>query len=294
MNESSSLLKPAWWQAALTLLVLTVFTVVLVLGVSGLAATFSPRQATLGSLLCLFFVPVVPVLFLPVKWQYRGTFQGDPASARKASFAWGLIAVLSLLIIHTSWLFLSVGGLGLANWCRYRQLQQLHAKHPELQGIRRNPKGESRVWFGILCVAVCFFFLLLPSSPETVEHVDAEQVGIDLPEGATDVSYTDRFYLRAFEFTTDEQRFRKWITSERYAPEAGAQGGFLVEIDEPCRIVRYRLLATRKVDAPLDEDDQDYATLTDGLCYGWGIEDRGVHAAFDRKTGRGYMYIHTK
>jgi hypothetical protein len=294
MNESS-LLKPAWWQAALTLLVLTVFTVVLVLGVSGLAATFSPRLASLpGLIFCLFFVPVVPVLFLPVKWQYRGTFQGDPASARKASFAWGLIAGLSLLGIPGHLLLLPAGGLGLANWCRYRQLQQLHAKHPELQGIRRNPKGESRVWFGILCVAVCFFFLLLPSSPETVEHVDAEQVGFDLPEGATDVSYTDRFYLRAFEFTTDEQRFRDWITSDRYAPEAGAQGGFLAEIDEPHRIERYRFFAKRKVDAPRHENDQDYATVTDGLCYGWGIEDRGVHAAFDRKTGRGYMYIHTK
>jgi hypothetical protein len=294
MNESSSLLKPARWQAALTLLVLMVFTVVLVLGVIGIAAALSPRQAGLCVILAVF-VPVVPVLFLPVKWQYRGTFQGDPASARKASFAWGLIAGLLLLI--NPWLgplIWSAGGLGLANWCRYRQLQQLHAKHPELQGIRLNPRGESRVWLGILCVALCTGLPFFLPSPETVEHVDAEQAGINLPEGATDVSYTNTYSNLAFEFTTDEQRFREWITSERYAPEAGARGGVLVEIEGQHAIPRYLRFAERKVDAPLAEDDQDYATLTDGLWYGWSIEDRGLHAAFDRKTGRGYMRIHTR
>jgi hypothetical protein len=36
----------------------------------------------------------------------------------------------------------------------------------------------------------------------------------------------------------------------------------------------------------------DRITINSGLSYSWSKEDRGVHAAFDRTTGRAYYQAH--
>lgn len=36
----------------------------------------------------------------------------------------------------------------------------------------------------------------------------------------------------------------------------------------------------------------DSITITNGLYYEWSEEDRGVHAAFDRDSGRAYYFAH--
>ena len=36
----------------------------------------------------------------------------------------------------------------------------------------------------------------------------------------------------------------------------------------------------------------DSITVTNGLCYEWYKEDRGIYAAFDRSTNRAYYSAH--
>lgn len=71
-----------------------------------------------------------------------------------------------------------------------------------------------------------------------------------------------------YEFDTSEQSFRDWAASKNWTLEQA--GGVMT---------RY---------------DQSQVTINRGLFYHWTEEDSGVHAAFDRDTGRAYFYNHTR
>lgn len=303
---------PAWWQAALTRVVGTVFTVLLTIVVAliffCLRDAGGPGERFFGGVFVFAFLaaalPILLIGLVAIRSQYRGTFQNDPAAAFNASVVW--FAIAALLLVPTAMsLDLSrlvvVGppaavcaALCYANRNRYRQLQRLFAEHPELQtrtaAVRRSPS-----WIWILCgvVGVASVVFLLPSQPHTAEHVDAAEAGYELPAGATDVSYYRHGAWIAYECTTDERMFRHWITADRFAPEPGVGRRVVVEeIDEPYSVQRYLLGVRWEAGKAVEDDGTDRATVTDGLKYDWSIEDRGVHAAFDRKTGRAYLFIH--
>lgn len=244
------------------------------------------------------------ISFLPVRWQYRGTFRGDSASALKASLAWYAVAALVLVpavvslhlpaIVTAGPLAALPAALGFANQRRREQLERHYAEHPERR-TRKETRRKSRLWLWLLCgvMGVASLALWLPDGPpHTAEHVAAANAGFDLPDGASDVSYYRHDAWIACEFTTDEQRFQDWITGERFAPEPGLPRADVEEITKPHGVVRYLQGVRQEAGKQADDPEEDAAIVTEGLKYDWSIEDRGVHAAFDRKTNRAYLYMH--
>jgi hypothetical protein len=309
-DDSPPILKPAWWLAVLTRVVGTVFTILLTIVVAliffCIRGPDEPGDRG-GLFVFVFLLAVLPILLIGLvatRSQYRGTFQNDAAAAFNSSIVWFAIAAFLLMPTVMS-LDLSrlvfVGppaavcaALCYANRRRYGQLQRLFAEHPELR-TRPATVRRSRSWIWILCgvVGVASLVFWIPSLPHTAEHVDAAQAQFELPAGARDVSFYRHGAWIAYEFTTDEWAFRHWITGDRFAPEPGV--GIRVgveEIDEPYTVPRYLLGVSQEAGKAAENHYTDRATVTDGLQYDWSIEDRGVHAAFDRKTGRAYLYIH--
>jgi membrane protease YdiL (CAAX protease family) len=309
-DDSPPLLQPAGWQDALTRVVGTVLTVLLTIVVALIffcirgSETPGDRGPLFAFFLLLAILPILLIMLVAILSQYRGTFQNDAAAAFNSSIVWFAIAAF-LLVPPVMSLDLSrlvfVGppaavcaALCYANRRRYGQLQRLFAEHPELR-TRPATVRRSRSWIWILCgvVGVASLVFGIPSLPHTAEHVDAAQALFELPAGARDVSYYRHGAWIAYEFTTDEWAFRHWITGDRFAPEPGVEKGVVVEeIDEPYTVQRYLLGVLQEAGRAAELDGTHLATVTDGLQYDWSIEDRGVHAAFDRKTGRAYLYIH--
>lgn len=240
--------------------------------------------------LCLFFAV----------YQYRGTFRRSAGAAKVAStmlyafaafllFAAAVTAaesvrdrillrlmffLLPLLIIA---LICAVAATINLRWSRkLRAAIAEGAKIPDQRGFTLR---ELLLAVGIIAAVTGVTSQLVRSAPPRfAEGVDASAAKLHLPAGASNVSY--RRGVRGtvtYEFTTDEQSFRQWVESGIGSIEAEAAEIPLRDITTPFSIRRYA---------------GDDMTIRSGLYYTWSKEDRGVHAGFDRTTGRGYYDAH--
>lgn len=124
------------------------------------------------------------------------------------------------------------------------------------------------------------------ASPRYREHTTASFVPFWLPNRATDVSYCmGHRGTMAYEFTIDEDGFREWFDAEVETAKSASARVSLLEITTPVEVVRYCTYAS-ELTGPAT------VTVKRGLYYAWSKEDRGVYAAFDRTTGRGYYHRH--
>jgi hypothetical protein len=124
---------------------------------------------------------------------------------------------------------------------------------------------------------------LRSAAPPFAENVEASAAPVDLPAGATDVSYAKGFRgTVAYEFTIDEEGFREWVAAGIGSFESRSAQVPLREIVFPARIIRYYFYA--------DLPGPDTATIEHGLDYSWSKEDRSVRAVYDRATGRAYYH----
>ena len=114
--------------------------------------------------------------------------------------------------------------------------------------------------------------------PRCAENVDRSKAPFDLPLEATDISYA-RGYRGTiiYEFTIDEDGFRKWVNSGIGSLESQSADVPLRPISSPVRIYRY---------------NGQFATIKQGLYYSWSKEDRGVDAVFDSTANRAYYCAH--
>jgi hypothetical protein len=122
--------------------------------------------------------------------------------------------------------------------------------------------------------------------PPYAEHVERADAPFSLPEGATDVSFCQGVRgMTAFEFTTDEEAFRKWVESGIGSSESQAANVPLSPITAPITITRYNALSKR-LKGPRS------VTVNSGLHYRWSYEDGGIYAVFDSSTNRAYFYAY--
>jgi amino acid transporter len=164
LADSPPIPKPAWWQAALTRLVVTVFVLLLTIAcflfLLVILDVAEPRGrgerpwffAVVGIVILTQFLLVI---FLPVRWQYRGTFCGDSASAFKASLVWYAVAALLLVltvvslhlpaIVKAGPLAALLAALGFASQRRREQLERHYAEHPELRPQKETDR-KSGLW----------------------------------------------------------------------------------------------------------------------------------------------------
>lgn len=142
---------------------------------------------------------------------------------------------------------------------------------------------------GIAAIAfvVCLVSGFVRSTPPRyAEHVTRDKAPFGLPANATDISFCQGVRgTIAYEFTIDEDDFKAWVASGIGSFESNAASVPVAPITTPYTIRRYNAL-TRDLTGP------EEITITQGLYYDWSKEDRGVHAAYDRTTGRAYYFAH--
>lgn len=255
------------------------------------------------SLLGLVFVLPLTLGFAWV--QYRGTFRQSRSSARIASVALYVVGGLLLFACVTSLgegipisgllpMLAGLTAVGVAcllvgywnaSWA-YRLGRQV---------VWDKPKATNRYSLRELLVAMAVLaaftamtaYVVKTEPPRWAENVSASQARLDLPDGASNISYARGARgLIAYEFDCDEVSFRNWFDEGIGTPESQAAQLPLEEIESPISITRYQALMPKS---------QLYSSqaITNGLYYQWTREDRGVYAAYDRDAGRGYYYSHT-
>ena len=244
--------------------------------------------------------------------QYFGAFRHAPLGARIVSIAfYGVSAIWSLTLfgaaIEMLQLDFSVSLLGIsltfvaagmfatalvlaiarANWHWANDVRT--AIGPEL--FMPNGNRYSICELMVMMAAVAMMIATVAAltrhrPPNFAEHVDAAHAPFTLPPGATDISYCQGFRgTIAYEFTTNEAAFRTWVESGIGSLETQYSGTKVTEITYEFQIRRYHQLkssSSPRVDPP----------ITNGLYYAWTKEDKGIYAAFDRRTNRAYYQAH--
>lgn len=302
---SRSPTAPTWWQAAIALSVIAAAVYVLVF----YAAVFWFEDEPMALAGVIFFGPFC---YLIAAWQYRGTFRAEPQAARRLGILMYVLGGMCLLmyatnvgeyyqkhgfgsnptaiLVELSFVLApaTVGlVLGRINQLHARRLNTIYSARSELRprfGVTLRDGLVGLTIVGLVGGIVAYQVHSHP--PRSAEHVTAAAAGLHLPEGASDVSYChgSRGTI-AYEFTTDELRFRNWVDSGIGSIESELTKAALEEITAPYMIDRY-------LDLVPNRPGIDEAEIRTGLKYEWRFEDRGVHAAFDRATGRGYYYAH--
>jgi hypothetical protein len=132
-----------------------------------------------------------------------------------------------------------------------------------------------------LCVAVVNY-AVQQTMPQYAEHLETAPPLLDLPAGATDISYCRGIRgVLLYEFTTDETTFRDWAAATLSRPW---DEQVTLEEAAPFKMVQtYRVLKN-----PANEPD--YVTITDGLVCGFNDTGYAAGAAYDRATGRAYYW----
>lgn len=266
---------------------------------AALAVTWNPC-AVIGGVMLL---PIPTVLLFE---QGRAIRPGSSRAARTSSillFLIGGFAFIALgmsigeMAMHGSfppWKFalpfLAVGAISCwAAWLNRRWSQQL--TDFESQDGRPEPPSSLTSRFGlplapIVCAAALGAYFIATEPPQFAEHVSRDLAPVDLPAGAVDVSYC--LFVRgtvAYEFTISEQEFVQWAEGGIGSSESRGANVPVKPVNGAYSILRYSFFADE-----LQEPNE--AVVTDGLYYEWTKEDRGVYAAFDRKTGRAYYHAH--
>jgi hypothetical protein len=296
-------LRPTLLETAVGLLVLTGCFLVLTWIAAGAFIEKDPF-ALIG------VVIAGPFFYWIGRMQYRGTFQAQPKAAGEAGIAWYLLGAFGVFgylsnvgeyyaeggrafgVVIDLWPLLAMTFaailIGRLNRTRARRLRSIYESSPDLQPRRTTTLRELLIGVGLLSIAMAITaYGLRAQYPKDAEHVGRNDVPFSLPDNATDVSYHSGLRgTKAYEFTTDETAFRRWVEEGIGSIESNRSSANLEEIVGEHRIRRYRDFL------PNQSDDDRQATIIDGLQYSWHQADRGVYAAFDRRTGRAYYYAH--
>lgn len=252
---------------------------------------------------------ILPLSIVLAAHQYRGTFRLVPSAAKTTSVLLYIFGGFLLFAgvttageavvegvsmrLFASFLFpmfgaaalsLAAGRMNALCSAKLRADLATGATSPRQSGFTLR---ELLLVVGVLAIMTGITAQFIGSAPPTfAEHIDAAAAPVELPDGATDVSYCRGHRgTIAYEFTIDEARFRDWVSSGIGSIEAQSAGIPLQEITSPFTIKRYYLYSS-ELSGPYD------VTIASGLSYTWSKEDRGVYAAFDRTTGRAYFHAH--
>ncbi len=264
-----------------------------------------------GMVACVIIAPFPLTIGLD---QYRGTFRGNASAARTAAgFLFFLAALISLPLSIQLYEYLSAGspadypaalvitGLtaaacGVAAWNDIRWARELDrlANIAELADAAASNQSGRQVTLRelaglvvVLCATLAWTrYLVRSEGPQYAEHVHVTMAPRSLPREAKDISYCRGSRgLIAYEFTIDEDGFRRWVEGIG-SHESRAAKVQLKPIDGSTTVPTYRMLHPQ-LGGP------NHVTVKNGLEYFWWFEDRRVHAVFDRSTGRAYYYFQT-
>jgi hypothetical protein len=289
--------QPSKTFLAVSILVLAACLFLVSVGIACLTFLYDPCIFTAG-------VMIIPVPALLAFQQYFGTFRRRCGAASRA----GSLALLVSAFPFLFALVLIYGGIALREMpplgrtlgasafaafffaagimnLRWSSQLQNAPQQPANERFRLSMR-EIFVAIGVVGAMLCTIIYVRGPTKGYDEDVTAEEARLHLPEGARRVSYARGSRgLIAYEFDTDEASFKKWVEGGIGSPESRQANVPLLPIVGVFTMQRYCFL----LDRPNEPDEIE---IRDGLHYTWSEEDRGVHAAFDRETNRGYFFSH--
>ncbi|MGN6544876.1 MAG: hypothetical protein ACTHK7_07490 [Aureliella sp.] len=289
--------KPSLLLILCSLVVLAACVVLVSVALSTFAIAWEPC-AFIGGMILL------PLPIALAWYQYRGVFRMNVSAAFVAAvllmivggFAW-LASITALVeaqgdggVVRSVVLpMVAVGAIAsFAGWLDLRWARQLRSVEAPWQLPRgrftlRELQAATAV---VACMIALTAYLVRATPPQYAEHVSRDRSPIRLPDNATDVSYCqgDRGEI-AIEFTTDEASFVRWAQSDIGSLESQSANIPIKPITGSHEISCYGMLSSKVTGG-------SRVTITNGLYYLWSKEDRLVHAAFDRSTGRAYYHAH--
>lgn len=279
---------------------------VLVSGCLSAFAHWDPCSVFSGIL--LLSLPAALGLF-----QYQAVFRRNAKAARRAAIFLFIVAGIALLSLVTTTgeifkarenplsytplllTMLVIGAINLlAGWLNLRWSRRLRAATPPDQDETTGQGGFLRFSLRELLLVVTVVavisgltsYFVRGTLPRFAENVDRSKAPGGLPPDATSISYCQGYRgTIAYEFSIDEDGFRRWVNSGIGSFESEAANVPIRPISEPFRIPRYYRLSPELV-------GPEFATITQGLYYSRSKEDRGVDAVFDSATNRAYYFAH--
>ncbi len=295
--------KRSWALYATTAFVLAACLFFISVAAGSLASSWDVCSVISGAL-------VLPIpVFLEVE-QYRATFRFNARAARHAGI---FLAVISGVLwfggatnayeaVMAGWhsnywwplgiLFGAAVLNTLAAWINFRwgrRLRDADARGALADRRKRFSRRELLLALAAVSItATTVGYAILTTPPQYAEHVTANVAPMSLPKGARDISYARQSRgLNACEFTCEEGAFVEWVESGIGSIESNASGNTVQPITSTYSILRYTALMPRGT-------MRERMPIENGLYYEWSHEDRGVYAAYDRTTGRGYYYSHSR
>ncbi len=289
---------PSRLHVALSIVVIVECLFLFSAGVACLTVTWDPCAMFSG----LMIAPLPGFLGFA---QYAATFQRRAVAARRASTCAfilggfvGFVLVVTLMQSVAKSVFPPISfvlifaaftvpnlwnGFLTLRWHRQLTISRYRPEDSRFRLSLRELLGSTAVIAAFLALTLSF---VRDQSPRFAVNVSPSEANLDLPVNAANVSLCHGFRgTIAYEFDTDEASFRAWVDAGIGSIESDGASVELSPIRGGYTINRFYCL-TGQLSGPTS------VTIDDGLYYDWSHEDRGVYAAFDRKTSRAYYYAH--
>jgi hypothetical protein len=288
--------------ALCAIVVIGLSLVLISIAIAAFTVTWDPCSVLGGVIL----LPLPTVLAVQ---QYRGAFRANASAAFTSAVLLFVVAGIGLFGFVTTFGELVLEGMGLpwwdllvpmlmigiaaglAGWLNLRWSRRIRRIAVTFSDTIGSPQFSLRELLGAFAaiqgVIALATYIVYSTPPQYAENVSRDAAPFGLPPRASDVSYCrgSRGTI-AYEFSIDEGGFIEWVRSGIGSLECQSAGVELKPIVTPYRIRRYYAIS-------LDLQGPDEIVIADGLYYAWYKEDRGVYAAFDRKTGRAYYFAHS-
>ncbi len=241
----------------------------------------------------LYLTVLIPLPMVLAYLQYRATFRRDAAAAYRAAAIFVLLALValysSLYVLHP--LNILVGfGFALTAWMNRRWYWLLNESFWTAAPAPKNKFGIGELMgvtaaIAFMVAIAAYSTVPIPTRQRLAEHVTRRQAPVNLPAGATDISYCrDPSGELAFEFTIDERSFSRWVSAGLGTYQANPINAPPIPIAQMQAIRRYRGVANMSGEA--------YAIVNDGLFYQRMEGQKRIEAVFDRVTDRAYYHEH--
>jgi hypothetical protein len=208
---------------------------------------------------------------------------------------WGLVSVLAAIGLFNGWS-------GWLNWHWAKAMEhaagaeetplmedQPAAQAAQERASRKPLQFSTRELIGWVTVAAVVLGLarlfVLDFGHRFAEHVSADRAPIDLPAGASDVTFCHGYTgCVSLEFAVGEDAFLEWVNAELEAARQNGREAESSAISAPYEVKRY-------VSFPGETYGTPCAVVKNGHRGAWRGEEIGADYTYDLDAGRAYVNV---
>ena len=144
------------------------------------------------------------------------------------------------------------------------------------------PRFRLRTLFGLVTLCAVGSCIFTSFQSRVTYNASRDDVWLRLPKGATRINHFQPVLFGAntfYEFDTSEESFLEWVKGYSNVTRSNHPA--------PYRIYRYHAYGP-------DADSSHIVTISSGHLFEWTEEDRGLHIAYNKESGRAYFWSHSR